>query len=56
MMGKQTKPVCFFSKGRPSVSGKAYIEGCFIVSRGNVGMLLWLRGIRAGCRWDSGSA
>jgi hypothetical protein len=39
--GKQTKPVCFFSKGRSGVSGKAYIEGCFIVSRGNVGMLLW---------------
>jgi hypothetical protein len=30
-----------FSKGRSGVSGKAYIEGCFIVSRGNVGMLLW---------------
>jgi len=39
--GKQTKPVCFFGKGRSGVSGKAYIEGCFIVSRSNVGMLLW---------------
>src|SRR5262245_15389694 len=35
------RTVCFFSKGRSGVSGKAYIEGCFIVSRGKVGMLLW---------------
>ena len=39
--GKQSKPICFFSKGRSGVSGKAYIEGCAIVSRGNMGVLLW---------------
>jgi hypothetical protein len=26
-MGKQTKPICFFSKGRSGMSGEAYIEG-----------------------------
>jgi len=39
--GKQPKPICFFSKGRSGVSGKAYIEGCAIVSRGNVEVLFW---------------
>jgi hypothetical protein len=39
--GKQTKPVCFLSKGHSGVSGKADIEGSFVVSRGNMGMLLW---------------
>ena len=39
--GKQPKPICFFSKGRSGLSGKANIEGCFIVSRGDMGMLFW---------------
>jgi len=40
-MGKQTKPICFFSKGGSGLSGKADIECCFIVGRGNMGVLLW---------------
>jgi hypothetical protein len=36
---KQTKPVCFFSKDRSGVSGKADIEGGFVVGRGNVKVL-----------------
>jgi hypothetical protein len=54
--GKQTKPVCFLSKGRSGPSGKAYIEGCFLVSRSDVGGLFWAKRHPCGCRWDSGSA
>jgi hypothetical protein len=39
--GEQTEPICFSSKGRSGVRGKAYIEGCAIVSRGNVEVLFW---------------
>jgi hypothetical protein len=38
--GTQTKPICFSSKGRSGVRGKADIERCFIVGRGNMGVLL----------------
>lgn len=41
--GKQTKPICFFSKGRSGMGGKAHIEGCIIVSRGNTGLLFWAK-------------
>src|SRR5262249_5139769 len=36
---KQTKPVRFFSKDRSGLSGKADIEGRFVVGRGNVQVL-----------------
>src|SRR5262249_16891341 len=41
--GKQAKPIRFPSKGRSGVSGKAYIEGCFIVSSGDMGVLFCLK-------------
>src|SRR5262245_64676703 len=40
-MGKQTKPICLFSKGGSGMNGKAYIEGCTVVSRSNMGVLFW---------------
>jgi hypothetical protein len=39
--GKQTKPICFFSKGCSRLSWKARIERCFVVSGGNMGVLFW---------------
>jgi hypothetical protein len=50
--GKQTKPICFFSKGRSGLSGKANIEGCLIVSGGNMGVLFWAK--RHPCRMSVG--
>ena len=46
--GKQSKPICFFSKGRSGVSGKAWISRCFLVSRSNVGALF---GAKRHSRW-----
>src|SRR6516165_2974790 len=39
--GTQTKPICLFRKGRSGARGKADIERCFIVGRGNMEVLLW---------------
>jgi hypothetical protein len=50
--GKQTKPICLFSKGHSGVSGEANIEGCAIVSLGNMGVLFWRKRHSRGCRGD----
>jgi hypothetical protein len=39
--GKQTKPSCFFGKGHSGGGRKAGIEGCLILGRSNMGVLLW---------------
>jgi hypothetical protein len=39
--GTQAKPICLSRKSRSGVRRKAYIEGGFVVSRGDMGVLFW---------------